>query len=151
MDKRDILKQFVESMTQLMSVMRREIEILKARDYKKLEEIQRTKTALGKTYDHTQRVLQSDMSIVSMLTEDERSEIRTLYARFREALSENMLALKAAQDATDRAVKMVVDGVKKARGLPMTEPTKPGRPARGYAAYGGGMGTSASFAVNRTT
>lgn len=148
MSTRATIQQFVESMTQLMALLRREIEVLKARDYDTLEDIQRTKTMLGKTYDSSQEALRKDLSVLDSLSAEERSELRQLYARFRETLSENMLAIKAAQDATDKAVKLVIDGVKKARGI-NGEPSKPGRPARGYAAYGNGSATS--FAINRTT
>jgi flagellar biosynthesis/type III secretory pathway chaperone len=149
MATRDIVEQFVDTMTQLMTLMRREIDVLKARDYRKLEEIQQHKTTMGKAYDQCQTELRKDTSVLAALSDDERGELRQLYARFREALSENMLALKAAQDATDRAVKMIIDGVKKARGVQGQTPSSPGKPIRGYGAYT--SNTPGSFAINRTT
>ena len=112
MATRNIVEQFVETMAQLMTLMRRENDVLKARDYGKLEEIQQHKAVMGKAYDQCQSELRKDAAVLAALSPEERGELRTLYARFREALSENMLALKAAQDATDRAVKMIIDGVK---------------------------------------
>ncbi|MCR9175270.1 MAG: flagellar protein FlgN [Alphaproteobacteria bacterium] len=149
MATRNIVEQFVETMTQLMTLMRREIDVLKARDYGKLEEIQQHKAVMGKAYDQCQSELRKDAAVLAALSPEERGELRTLYARFREALSENMLALKAAQDATDRAVKMIIDGVKKARGIQGQTPAAPGKPIRGYGAYT--SSTAGSFAINRTT
>ena len=104
MGPRDTLQQFVESMTQLIKLMQHETEVVRARDYTKLESIQRQKSALYKSYDNSQNMIQKDLSILDALPKEERSELRALYARFREVLSENMLALKASQDAADRAV-----------------------------------------------
>jgi flagellar biosynthesis/type III secretory pathway chaperone len=149
MATRNIVEQFVDTMTQLMTLMRREIDVLKARDYSKLEELQQHKAIMGKAYDQCQTELRKDATVLSALSVEERGALRTLYARFREALSENMLALKAAQDATDRAVKMIIDGVKKARGIQGQTPTSPGKPIRGYGAYK--SSNAGSFAINRTT
>ena len=149
MATRNIVEQFVDTMTQLMTLMRREIDVLKARYYSKLEELQQHKAIIGKAYDQCQTELRKDATVLSALSVEERGALRTLYARFREALSENMLALKAAQDATDRAVKMIIDGVKKARGIQGQTPTSPGKPIRGYGAYK--SSNAGSFAINRTT
>lgn len=147
MNPRDVVKLFVESMTQLMAVMRHEIDLVRARDFAKLEDVQRRKTQLAKTYEEHQTRLRKDLSVLESLSTEERGDLRNLYAVFRETLSENMLALKSAHDAADRVVKMVIDGVKKARGV--TGPAvNPSKPIRGYAAYGsGGVGAAG---VNRT-
>jgi len=148
MTGREMIQKFVESMTQLMTLMQHEIEVLKTREYGKLEELQRRKAALSRDYEAHQTAIQKNMAVLNDLSGEERGELRALYTRFRETLSENMLALKAAQDAADRAVKMVVDGVKKARGI-QGEARNPGKPVRGYGAYA--QAGSSSFAVNRTT
>ena len=80
-------------------------------------------------------------AIVASLSAEERGDLRRLYATFRGTLSENMLTLKSAHDAADRVVKMIISGV--------TGPAvKPGKPVRGYAAYGSpGVGAGG---LNRT-
>ncbi len=147
MNSRDVVKLFVESMTQLMAVMRHEIDLVKAREFAKLEDVQRRKVQLAKTYDEHQNKLRKNLSVLDALSAEERGDLRKLYAAFRETLSENMLALKSAHDAADRVVKMVINGVKKARGV--TGPAvNTSKPVRGYAAYGtAGAGAGG---VNRT-
>ncbi len=134
MNPRDVVQLFVESMTQLMAVMRHEIDLVKAREFNRLEDVQRRKAQLAKTYDEHQTRLRKNLSALDTLSAEERSDLRKLYAAFRETLSENMLALKSAHDAADRMVKMVINGVKKARGV--TGPAvNTSKPVRGYAAY----------------
>lgn len=147
MNPRDVVRLFVESMTQLMAVMRHEIELVRARDFAKLEDIQRRKLQLAKTYEEHQTRLRKDLAVLDSLSGEERGDLRKLYAAFRETLSDNMLALKSAHDTADRVVKMVISGVRKARGV--TGPAvKPGKPVRGYAAYGSaGVGAAG---LNRT-
>jgi len=147
MNPRDVIKVFVESMTQLMAVMRHEIELVKAREFAKLEDVQRRKLQLAKTYDEHQTRLRKNLSVLDSLSTEERGDLRKLYATFRETLSDNMLALKSAHDAADRVVKMVIAGVRKSRGVngPAVNPSKP---VRGYAAYGSvGVGAAG---VSRT-
>ncbi|NQW12137.1 MAG: hypothetical protein HQ481_19910 [Alphaproteobacteria bacterium] len=143
MDARDMIRHFVESMTQLMAVMQREIDLVKQKSFHEIEKLQRHKSQLSKAYETHQARLHQDISVLGALDADERSELRELYARFRETLSENMLALKATQDATDRVIKMIIGGVKKARGITASAPSPIGRSPSGYAAYaqtGGGGG-----------
>lgn len=147
MNPRDVVKLFVESMTQLMAVMRHEIELVQSREFGKLEDVQRRKQQLAKTYDEHQARIRKNLSVLDSLSGEERSDLRKLYAAFRETLSDNMLALKSAHDAADRVVKMVISGVKKARGVTGPAVT-PGKPVRGYAAYGSvGVGAAG---VSRT-
>ena len=147
MNPRDAVKLFVESMTQLMAVMKHEIELVRAREFAKLEEVQRRKALLARSYDEHQTRLRKDLTLLDALSGDERGDLRRLYAAFRQTLSENMLALKSAHDAADRVVKMIITSVKEARGV--TGPAvKPGKPVRGYAAYGSsGVGAAG---LNRT-
>jgi len=147
MNSRDVVQLFVESMTQLMAVMRHEIELVKAREFGRLEDVQRRKAQLAKTYEEHQTRLRKNLSVLDALSAEERGDLRKLYAAFRETLSENMLALKSAHDAADRMVKMVINGVKKARGV--TGPAvNTSKPVRGYAAYGtAGAGAAG---LNRT-
>lgn len=147
MNPRDVVKLFVESMTQLMAVMRHEIDLVKSREFAKLEGVQRRKAQLAKTYDEHQTQLRKNLSVLDSLSTEERGDLRKLYATFRETLSDNMLALKSAHDSADRVIKMIITGVKKARGV--TGPAvNPAKPVRGYAAYGtAGVGAAG---LNRT-
>lgn len=140
MDPRELIQHFVESMTQLMALMRQETELVRNKKYDQVERIQRHKVKLTKSFEGHQKALQKDLSVVEQLSSEERSELRSLYQAFRETLSENMLALKAAQDATDRVVKMIIGGVRKSRGLP----EEGAQPRRGKAAVQRGYGAYAT-------
>lgn len=135
MGPRDVVQHFVEAMTQLMSVLRHEIDLINTRDFNSLETLQRRKMQLSKSYESSQSQLRKDLSVLDALSSEERTELRKLYAAFREAVSDNMLCLKSAYDASDRVVKMIISGVKKSRGANGAKPTAPGKPIRGYAAY----------------
>lgn len=142
MNPRDVIQLFVESMTQLMAVMKHEVQLVRAREFAKLEDVQRRKLQLAKSYEEHQTQLRKNLSALESLSGEERSDLRKLYAAFREALSDNMLALKSAHDAADRVVKMIVSGVRKSRGVTGPD-VKPGKPVRGYAAYGtSGLGAA---------
>ncbi|HEY9567632.1 MAG TPA: hypothetical protein VIR38_06050, partial [Thalassobaculum sp.] len=102
MNSRDVVQGFVESMTQLMAVMKHEVQLVRAREFAKLEDLQRRKLLLAKSYDEHQTRLRKNLSALDSLSGEERGDLRKLYAAFREILSENMLALKSAHDAADR-------------------------------------------------
>lgn len=138
MDPRELIQHFVESMTQLMALMRQETDLVRNKKYDQVEKIQRHKVKLSQAFETHQNAIQKNLSAVETLSSEERSELRSLYQMFRETLSENMLALKAAQDATDKMVNLIISGVRKARGLPDAAPAQTGRKGaiqRGYGAY----------------
>lgn len=149
MSPRTMIQHFVESMTQLMAVMRQEIELVSEKRYDDVERLQRHKAKLAQAYEAHQAEVYKDTSVFSLLSDEERTELRSLYQAFRETLSENMLALKAAQDATDRVINMIIGGVRKARGVSENAaPKKLSKPVRGYAAYAGAGATTGL--MNRT-
>jgi small-conductance mechanosensitive channel len=138
MDPRELIQHFVESMTQLMALMRQETELVRDKKYEQVERIQRHKAKLTQAFEAHQTNIRKDLSVVENLSTEERGELRALYQAFRETLSENMLALKAAQDATNKVVSMIIGGVRKSRGLPEENaPRRRGNTAnqRGYGAY----------------
>ncbi|MCR9072067.1 MAG: hypothetical protein NXI18_10135 [Alphaproteobacteria bacterium] len=138
MDPRELIQHFVESMTQLMALMRQETDLVREKNFDQVERIQRHKARLTQAFESYQTSIQKDLSVVENLSTEERGELRALYQAFRETLSENMLALKAAQDAANKVVNMIIGGVRKSRGLPEeTAPRRRGNVAnqRGYGAY----------------
>ena len=60
--------------------------------------------------------------------------MRDLYQRFRCALSDNMLALRSSHDAAERVVSLIMESVRKQRGIDAEAPSF-GKPRTGYAAY----------------
>lgn len=117
MDPRQTIQAFVETMTGLMAIMRNEIDLLAARQYDELPKLQARKSQLAKVYEINQAKLRADPSLVECLSAEERGDLRQLFKAFRETLSDNMLALRAAHDAADRVVKLIISAVKKQRGI----------------------------------
>ena len=134
MQNMELIGQFVEAMTQLTTILRDEVALVRARKFEALEGLQKRKVAQAKSYDILQARVKNNIKALDALSDSERAELRELYADFRDALSENMLVLKGTQEATDRVVKMIINSVKKARGVPDQAPVR-GKPVTGYGAY----------------
>ncbi len=140
------LEGFVEVMSSLMALMRHEIDLIKERRIGEIGALQSRKGRMTKAYEDHQRAIQKNPALLDALSEDERSDLRALYKRFRETLSDNMVAIRATQQATDRVVKSIITAVKHKRGLPDVE-TKPGvgRHGRASAAYAATAGKSFAY------
>lgn len=134
MDAKQIVWRFTESMSALMDILLKENETLKSRNFKDLDALQSRKTQLAKGYAEAQGMIERDFSVFEVLSSDERLDLKKMYKVFRNVLSENMLALRGAHDATDRVVKLIIDAVKDQRGV-KTAPLAFGPRANGYSAY----------------
>ena len=145
MDPKQIVQSFAESMSGLMDLLLQENAILARRSYKDLDSLQSKKNQLAKAYAEVQNTVQHDPGVFDSLSTEERTDLRALYKRFRTVLSENMLALRGAHDATDRVIKLIIDTVKEQRGV-KSAPAAFGPRVRGYAAYSTPM--TASIALS---
>ncbi|MDA0342127.1 MAG: hypothetical protein O3B74_11085 [Proteobacteria bacterium] len=134
MDARQIVLDFAECMNGLMEILRQENAIIATHKYGDLTPLQSRKTQLAKGYAQAQSAVQNDLEVLNALSTEERTDLRKLYKAFRNVLSENMLALRGAHDATDRVVKLIIDAVKQQRGV-KTAPLAFGPRSKGYAAY----------------
>ena len=146
MRENDVIQAFVESMASLMAVMKDETEMLAQRRYHDLAPLQQRKTTLARTYEQFQTAVQQNPGCVSALSAPERADLKVLYKRFRETLADNMLALRAGHDATERVIKTIIDTVKKQRGIG-DQPKAYGNRPRGVAAYA--CAGNCSFAFNQ--
>ena len=134
-EARLIVENFVDSMTHLMEVLIKETSILNDKNFDELESIQSRKLQLSRVYEDAQKRLQEQKDSVNCLNEEEREDLRKLYQKFRGVLSENMIVLRGCHDATENVIKIVIDAVKKERGIQAhTTPTFKARP-QGYKAY----------------
>lgn len=147
MDAKQIVQTFAESMSGLMQILLKENEILKSRNFKDLDALQSRKTQLAKGYAEAQGRIEKDYDVLEVLSPDERHDLRKLYKTFRNVLSENMLALRGAYDATDRVVNLIIDAVKDQRGV-KTAPLAFGPRANGYAAYSNPASASIAFCTD---
>ena len=96
----------VEVMSSLMALMRHEIDLIQERRIGELGALQSRKGRMTKAYEDHQKLIQNNPALLDSLSEEERSDLRVLYKRFRETLSDNMVAIRATQQATDRVVKV---------------------------------------------
>ncbi|MBH68614.1 MAG: hypothetical protein CMM58_09705 [Rhodospirillaceae bacterium] len=144
-DHRAVVERFVGSMTSLMELLVQETAILTANKYKELEPLQTRKVQLAKAYEDAQNSLQENANTLDHLTSEERDDLKLLYKKFRGVLSENMIVLRGSHDATDRVIKLVIDAVKKERGMsPESSTAFKSRP-QGYQAYTRAENTNATI------
>lgn len=129
-----VIEAFRESMIGLMKLLNEETALLKKRDFKPLDKIQARKRQLAIAYEKHQTAVKAHPELLETISTDERSELRDLYKRFRSALSDNMLALRSSHDAAERVVGLIMDAVRKQRGITEDMPSF-GKVRTGYAAY----------------
>ncbi|MBM86349.1 MAG: hypothetical protein CMM47_10045 [Rhodospirillaceae bacterium] len=148
MDPRQIVLAFAESMTALMDILNQENEVIATCKYIDLEPLQPRKVALARQYSNAQGCVENDLGVLESLSEEERTDLRALYKNFRRVLSENMLALRGAHDASERVVNIIIDAIKQQRGV-KTAPSAFGPRTSGYAAYS--TPATASIALSTET
>jgi len=149
MEQRKIVEIFVESMSQLMEILQAETDILNTQVYEGIDTLQTRKVQLTKYYLKAQEKMQDSPDAITQLNETERADLRVLYKKFRNTLSENMLTLRGSYDATDRVVNLVIDAVKKQRGVTKKNIEAFAARPQGYAAYS--PSESANTALNTQT
>ena len=135
MEQRKIAEAFVESMSQLMEILQTETDILNTQVYEGIDTLQARKVQLTKHYLEAQNKMQDSPGGITHLNDIERADLRVLYKKFRNTLSENMLTLRGSYDATDRVVNLVIDAVKKQRGVTKKNIEAFAARPQGYAAY----------------
>ena len=148
MNPQQIVLAFAESMTALMDILKQENEVIAARKYKDLEPLQPRKVALARQYSDAQGWVENDLGVLESLSEEERTDLRALYKMFRRALSENMLALRGAHDASERVVNLIIEAIKDQRGVKTAHSAFAPRTS-GYAAYS--TPATASIALSTET
>ena len=149
MEQRRIVESFVESMNQLMEILQTETDILNTQVYEGIDTLQARKVQLTKHYLEAQNKMQDSPDVVTHLNETERNDLKILYKKFRNTLSENMLTLRGSYDATDRVVNLVIEAVKKQRGVTKKNIEAFAARPQGYAAYS--TPESANAALNTQT
>jgi hypothetical protein len=148
MEQRQIIEHFADSMNNLMNLLQDETNLLNTHIYKELDSLQMRKVQLTKSYLNAQENLQNSPGSLACLKEEERTDLKVLYKKFRNVLSENMLTLRGSYDATERVVNIVIEAVKKQRGVSTNSEAFSSRP-QGYAAYS--ILKTANMALNTQT
>ena len=135
MEQKKIVETFVESMSQLMEILQTETDILNTQVYEGIDTLQTRKVQLTKHYLEAQDKMQASPDAITQLNDTERANLKVLYKKFRNTLSENMLTLRGSYDATDRVVNLVIEAVKKQRGVTKKNIEAFAARPQGYAAY----------------
>lgn len=130
-----IIDAFRESMIGLMKLLNEETELLKKREFKTLDKLQARKRQLAISYEKHQTAVRRHPEVLELIPSEDRTALRDIYQRFRCALSDNMLALRSSHDAAERVVSLIMESVRKQRGI--TTETVPafGKTRTGYDAY----------------
>lgn len=132
MEHKEIVSKFIETMRTMIELMKHETDLVRARDFKTLPAIQSKKSALSSAYEQQQEVLKANPSLLESLSFEEKDMFTGIYKKFRETLSENMLAIRATHDTAEKVVEKIVDIVKKERGTENPPTTKK---RTGYGVY----------------
>ena len=115
----------IEVMGRLTELLDRESESVIGLKARELESMLTTKQHLADAYEQAARGLLDDPDAREAMPPEIRERLSNAAAFFSRALNANALALKAAKDANQRVVDMIVEAVNQQR-----------RQATGYAALG---------------
>jgi hypothetical protein len=102
--------------SRLISVLEREIEMLRSMKPVEMQNLQQDKLVLAAAYESAVEALSGDAAMLEAVAPVVRDELRTVMARFQTVLGANERALRAARDATDRVLRHIVDEVERQRG-----------------------------------
>ena len=95
----------------LVSVMSREIELLRAMKIKEMSELQEQKLALVNAYEQGSSQLKKDPSVMQHLDPLLKEELRDVIQLLNTTVTENETALLAAKTSNERLMQAVVEAV----------------------------------------
>ena len=87
MEQRNLVENFVESMSQLMELLQKETEILNSQVYEEIDPLQTRKVQLTRYYLDAQKNIQDMPDTLTSLSDIERADLKILYKKFRNVLS----------------------------------------------------------------
>ena len=90
MEQRNLVENFVESMSQLMELLQKETEILNSQVYEEIDPLQTRKVQLTRYYLDAQKNIQDMPDTLTSLSDIESSDLNLLNKKYKKDLSENM-------------------------------------------------------------
>ena len=108
--------QLLSVTSRLISVLEREIEMLRGMKPSEMQQLQHDKIVLAAAYEAAVRALNADPAEMEQVTPAVRDELREATERVHGALAANEQALRAAKEATDRLLKHIVAEAERQRG-----------------------------------
>ena len=129
----------------LIGVLEREIEMLRAMKPSEIQALQQDKIVLSAAYEAQIKALKADPEILKSMPPQKRSELQAAIGRFQATLTENERSLRAAKETTQRALNAIAEEVQ------LKVHQHAGYSARGMAAASGGSTrpSAVSFAVDQ--
>ena len=125
----------IQITSRLITVLEREVELLRTTPSTGLEALQEEKSALTAAYETQARSLAGHPELLEALQPVLRAELARVTNRFQSAVSVNEAALRAARETTQRVLQAIADEIGKNRR------DKAGYSPTGYGSttsYGGG-------------
>lgn len=101
--------------SQLIAVLDREVELLRAMRVSDIVSLQKEKHDLTVQYEESIRLFAANPSILEALEPAVREELAKLGARFDTVLAENERALNTVKESHDRLLRAIVDAVEEKR------------------------------------
>jgi flagellar biosynthesis/type III secretory pathway chaperone len=101
------------TMSRLIGVLEREIEMLRNMEPTAMQALQEDKIVLAAAYESQMQALAEDPAAVADIEEELRSELRQTTSRFQDVLAENERMLRAARHATDRLLGAIAKSVQR--------------------------------------
>lgn len=101
--------------SRLIGVLEREIEALRAAKPSQIHSLQEEKTTLAAAYEAQLRALRDAPEALAAAGPGVRAELDTVIGRFREVLSANEHALRAAKETTGRILRAIADEIERQR------------------------------------
>ncbi len=101
--------------SRLITVLEREVELLRAVPSAGLEALQEEKSALTTAYESQARSLSGHPELLEALQPVLRAELKRVTGRFQSAVSVNEAALRAARETTQRVLQAIADELDKDR------------------------------------
>ena len=100
-------------MGSLTKVMDQEIDLLKQRNYKAMNDVRTQKVRLLRDYYLQHQILGQNPDILKLAQQDKRVKLRTMADHFAQATDRNARELKAAVTATQSLLQTIMDSARR--------------------------------------
>ena len=101
--------------SRLVTVLEREVQLLRTVPSTELEALQEEKSALTAAYESQARSLAGHPELLEALQPVLRAELKQVTGRFQSAVAANEMALRAARETTQRVLQAIADELDKNR------------------------------------
>ena len=115
MNQSERITDFLKITSRLISVLEREIEMLRAMKPSEIQVLQQDKIVLAAAYESQVKSLKDHPELLDGMTPALRAELKTVVVTFEKTLVKNEHALRAAKYTTERVLKAIADEIENKR------------------------------------